>query len=270
MTKTRILCFTMLFAVGCGSTPKPSTYGGHARQAYQLGMEALADSNFIEAVQHFTSVKNKYPYSQYAALAELRIGDTYYAQDKFVESIGAYRTFVQRRPNHREVAYALWKIGESYFEQRPSNFFLFPPGYEKDRSATKDAVRSYRVFLKRFPKHEQSAAAKSKLKTCRGDLADYELYVAQFYLRQDRPRSAVGRLETLHRGFDDLPTKWRLASLMLIDVYLKLGERDKEGDVFIKDARQRASGVAERIIQKYPKSPAAVEAKRALKKLGPS
>ena len=124
-----------------------------------------------------------------AALAEVRIGDTYFQQDKYTEAIATYRAFTQRRPNHSEVPYAMFMIGEGYFEQQPSTFFLFPPSYEKDKGATRDAVRAYRAYLARFPDHEKAATAQKKLAECRAELAEFELYVARFYLKQDRPIS---------------------------------------------------------------------------------
>jgi outer membrane protein assembly factor BamD len=262
MTMRSIFVVVSIVLIGCGGAPKPTTYGGHAQQTYELGKAALEDGNYLDANQHFISVKNKYPYSQFAALAELRIGDGHYAQDKFVEAIGAYRAFVQRRPNNGEVAHALWRIGESYFQQRPSSFFLFPPGYEKDRSATKDAVRSYTDYLARFPKHTHVADAQTKLNLCRTALADYQLYVAKFYIGQERPRSAIGRLNTVFAGFEDVPVRWREASVLLLDIYVRLGGPKIKDP--IKNGWASADKVAHKIIAKFPKTDEAKIAKRAL------
>ncbi len=105
--------------------------------------------------------------------------------------------FMQGRPNHREVPYAMWRIGEANYEQIPSDFVLFPPAHEKDQAATKDALRAYERYARRFPKHDKIKSAQKRISECRGALADHEMYVARFYLRQDRPVSARGRLEGL-------------------------------------------------------------------------
>ncbi|MEE2757642.1 MAG: outer membrane protein assembly factor BamD [Myxococcota bacterium] len=251
----------------CGGGPKPSTYADHARYAYEQGLEALNDANYLEATEFFSSVKTKYPYSQYAALAEVRIGDTYFEQDQFVEAVGAYRTFIRRRPNHAEVGYAMWRIGESFFEQRPSEFFLLPPGYERDRSTTKDAVRAYRAFLLKFPKHKSALAASKKLKTCRENLADFELYVAGFYLRNERIRSAMGRLEDVVLNFDDVPSRWRKASLLLLDAYLTLGKAGSDGQIELKDGHIKARALVERISKKFPNTKFSRDAQQRLSRL---
>ncbi|MBV71712.1 MAG: hypothetical protein CMH52_10265 [Myxococcales bacterium] len=262
----RLMCaLVFLFSVvACGGGPKPSTYADHAKYTYEQGVDALNDANYIEATEFFSSVKTKYPYSQYAALAEVRIGDTYFEQDQYVEAIGAYRTFIRRRPNHGEVGYAMWRIGQAFFEQRPSDFFLLPPGYERDRSTTKDAVRAYRAFLLKFPKHKFAAAAAKKLKTCRENLADFELYVAGFYLRNDRVRSALGRLEDVVLNFDDVPSRWRKASRLLLDAYLTLGQPGQDGTIDLEDGQIKAKALVERISKKFPSSQLSRDAKKRL------
>ncbi len=258
--------FCLLGALTACQQRKPEqTYADRARYLYTQGVEALEDSNYIDAIKDFTEVKNKFPYSQYAALAELRVGDTYFDQDKFVEAVDSYRIFTRRRPNHAEVPYAMWRIGQSYDQQRPGDFFLFPPAYEKDRGTTKDAVRAYRAFLGRFPNDKRAAQASKRLLDCRAALADYELYVARLYLKQSRPVSARGRLETVHARFKDVPGRWRTGSLMLVRVYLALTKPDAEGEIPLSDGAGHAARVAQALVDAFPKSAEAAEARTVLK-----
>lgn len=212
-----LLCLT-----ACGAGPADRSYAGTARYRYEQGVEALADDDFIEALKHFTFVKNKFAYSKYAALAELGMANTYFAENKYLLAVDGYRTFIQGRPNHRQVPVAMWRIGESYFAQRPSGFFLFPPPYEKDMAATKDALRALTQYVERFPNHEKVKQAKARIAECRRALASFEMYVARFYLRQERPVSARGRLEVLVKDFRDVADLWASAAYRLIEVYLDL------------------------------------------------
>ncbi len=215
------------FLCACAGTPAPTGYSNTARHRYQLGLEALQDGDHLEAVKHLTYVKNKFAYSKYAALAELRIADSYFEQEKFIEAIDSYRLFMQGRPNHREVPFAMIRIAHANFEQRPSNFFLFPPSHEKDQAATRDALTAYRRYLQRFAEGEHAAVAKERVARCRGALADHELYVARFYLNDERPVSARGRLEGLVSGFSDAPEQWAEGAWLLVRVYADLGDKAK-------------------------------------------
>lgn len=256
LTAWTLLTALMLLATGCDRGPKPTTYADTARYSFQLGQEALDDGDYLEAIRHFTQVKNKYAYSKYAALAELRIADAYYNQDKFVEAIDGYRRFMNGRPNHREVPYAMWRIAASYYEQLPSDFFLFPPPYEKDLNSTRDALRALQAFIERFPEHEKVPAAKERILACRRALADHELYVADFYLLRDHPASARGRLETLVDEFEDVPDRWVRAAAQLMRVYQDLG------------LPAEAKATARRLIEKHPEADEAASARALLRQQG--
>ena len=227
----------LLFTSACGA-PVDRSYTQTAQYRYERGLEALESGDYLEAVKAFNLVKNKFAYSKFAALAELRVADTYFEQDKKVLAIDAYDAFVQRRPNHAQVPYAMWRIGESYFKQLPSDFFLLPPPHEKDQGTTRDALRAIRRYVERFPDDTHVPQANSRILQCRQSLADHELYVAGFYLKQNRPESAWGRLETVHQDFRDVPDRWQQASELLIEVYGTLGRTD--------DASRIAAALAEK------------------------
>src|SRR5512133_68371 len=124
---------------------KPKT----AEEIYERAVEDLKDRLYPEALSGFADVKAKYPYSKYAALADLRTGDTYFKSGKYAEAIDAYREFVKLHPNHEDVPYAMFSIGETYHEQLPSKFFLFPPAEEKDQGNTRLAINAYQELLDR-------------------------------------------------------------------------------------------------------------------------
>lgn len=246
------ICFAALF--GCGGTEKPTSYKDRAEFGYRSAQELLEDGSYIEALNGFNTVKNEFPYSPYAALAALGVGHVYFEEEKYVEAIDVYRLFVRSYPEHPEVATALFKEAKAFFEQRPSDFAIFPPSYERDRGPTSDTINALRRFLARFPKDKRVSDANNMLKVCRGSLADYELYVAKFYLNEDKPWSAQKRLETITKNFSDTPKQWREASVLLISTYLALTETLEEGIEPLSDGRLRARQVAEMLRKAYPQS----------------
>jgi outer membrane protein assembly factor BamD len=243
----------MLVLPACGPDVTDNSYTGTARRNYQQGMEAFEDEDFLEAVRLFSFVKNKFPYSKYAGLSELRIADSYYEQEKFAEAVQAYRTFVQGRPSHAEVPYAMWKVGSAFFEQLPSDFFILPPAHEKDQGATKDALRALSRYVERFPDHKHVPDAQAQIAICRGMLADHELYVAGFYLREERPEAARTRFQRVVSVYTDLPERWLDAAQQLLQLHIDSGEREA------------AVALARRVVETQPKSDLADEVRPLLK-----
>ena len=64
---------------GCAGSDeegKPVTYSLTAKQNYEKGLAELKDENYPEAQKYFQFVKQKFPFSKYAVLAELALADT--------------------------------------------------------------------------------------------------------------------------------------------------------------------------------------------------
>ena len=243
----------MLACVGCGEgggSGKAVSYRDTARANYQKGMGELRDENYPEAIKYFAFVKNKYPFSRFATLAELRAADAFFAQDKFLEAIDAYKLFMKFHPTHPQVldGYAAYRIAQSYVEQMPSDWFLVPPSYEKDQSATRDATRELKIFLRSYRKSKYLPKLKKLYRQAVRKLADHELYVAQFYLERDKPKATIMRLEAVLKRFPEAGVHPEVM-LLLGKTYLKLDKRGKARTTFAA------------LIQKYPDDHHAAKAK---------
>ena len=226
------------------------TYEKTAEGNYKKGMEELQDESYMEAAKYFLYVKNKYPFSRFSTLAELRLADTYFQDEKFLESIEAYRQFQKFHPSHPEVTtgYVAYRICYSFFRQIPDDWFLVPPGHEKDQSATKDALRELKGFMNTHEKSPHLADAKKLYRRAIRHIADHELYVARFYLGRDKPRATILRLEGVLKKYPDAGVDPEVM-LLLGKTYLKLEEKDNARSTFAS------------LIEKYPKDPYSEKAK---------
>ena len=205
---------------------KAEDYGDQVRKAWLEAEDALEDEDFVTAVRLYNVLRTRYPYSEFATLADLRIGDAYFQQEKYVTSVEQYRAFVKLHPDHPKVPYASWKIAQSFYEQMPKDVFFKPPGYERDLSRAKEAAREIEYFIKNFPTSQYTTEAETYLRRTRRRLADHEFYVATFYLEQQQPRAAALRLTTLLREYAGLGLDAQ-ALFLLSRAYLELGDVDK-------------------------------------------
>jgi outer membrane protein assembly factor BamD len=255
----RWLCFFILFSIGCGTTSghgQKVSYQDTARENYYRGVHELQDESYPEALNYFTFVKTKFPFSRFATLAELRMADTYYAQEKYLEAIDAYKLFLKFHPIHPDVqsGYVSYRICEANMKQMPSDWFLIPHSYEKDQAATKEALRELVSFLRTHNKSKYLSEVKKLYRECVRRLADHELYVARFYLDRKKPKAAIFRLETLLQQYPDAGMDPEVM-LLLGQTYMMMEKKDKAKETFAK------------LIEKYPKDAHSAKAKRFLKSI---
>ena len=85
---------------------EPATYGEAAAQAFAEAERAYGRKDYELARSRFSEVFQSYPFSQYAATAEFRIGDCYLAERLYVRAIEVYRRFVRIHPTNELVAEA--------------------------------------------------------------------------------------------------------------------------------------------------------------------
>src|SRR4051794_31483425 len=107
----RLALVLVLTASACATmagTPGEVTYAETAQENFKLGMEAFEDHNWTDASQYFEHVRTKYPYSQFAAVSELRIADTDFGQGHYAEAIDGYKNFIKFRPTHPDVDWAAY------------------------------------------------------------------------------------------------------------------------------------------------------------------
>lgn len=245
----------MVLGTGCASAltrEPPKT----AEEWYARALEDLEDGLYPEAVIGFSAVKNKFPYSKYAALAELRIADVQFERGRYVEAVDAFRNFLKFYPRHEKSSYAMYKIAAAYREQLPSDFWLLPPAEEKDQASTRLAISAYKDMLTRHPDAPESEQAREELDECRRMLADHEMYVAEFYFKRENWRAAAMRAEGLLADYGGLGLD---AQALLISARSRyeLAELDV------------ALQAAARLQNEFPESAEAGDAKDLIERIGP-
>ncbi len=204
---------------------KSVTYSLTAKQNYDKGLVELKDENYIEATKFLSFVKQKFPFSKYAVLAELALADTQFQRGNHQESIDAYKTFMRLHPTHEKVedGYVSFRICDGYYREMPDDWFLIPPAYEKDQSAVRDALRELSDFVDKFPDSKYLKEAVNFRREVMRRLIEHEVYVARFYLDRDQPKAAILRLENAIRRY---PDSGREAELLLTlgQTHLQMGD----------------------------------------------
>src|SRR5262245_21177061 len=185
---------TVASTLGSGEAP---TYGDNAATAYRAALDEFYDDDCFEAEPLLRNVRREFPYSRFAALAELRVADCHMRDAKYAEAIEAYNQFVRYRPSHPEVPYARFQAALANFQQIPDEWLLSPPSHERDQHYAQESLRLLRRFMLDYPEDALMPRASRMAQDALKLLAQHELYVAGFYFDRGNPRAAAGRLNTL-------------------------------------------------------------------------
>lgn len=193
---------------------------------YAEGERLLGKDRYAEAVERFRVLKSRYPYSKYAALATLKIGDAHYQEESYVEAAAAYKVFRELYPKHEQAAYALYRIGESYFNEVPSTV-------DRDLDSAHSAIDAYKQLVKDYPNYEKVKDAEKKAHDLTKKLAEKEDYVANFYWKRELYQAAAGRYAYIVENYGDFGMN-RDSLYRLAFCYERMGEYRKAADTLAR------------------------------------
>ena len=223
---TAFVLFFLLFiggSTGCGGCLFGEKRTETADELAEKGMEYFDDEDYFDALKAFTTLKERYPYSRYAILAELKVADAHFHRKEYAEAIAAYADFLQLHPKNDAIPYVLYQIGECYYKQLLSE--------DRDQTPTRRAITAFQRLLKEHPNSTYANTAKERIQDCRKLLAQHELYVAKFYFKSKLYEAALGRFEGLLASYKDvLPLNSRREVLnFVLACKEKLSEQLGEG-----------------------------------------
>lgn len=225
------------------------SYQETARQNFEEGEKAFEGKRYPEAIKFFEHVKNKFPYSKYASLADLRIADAHFAREKWLEAADAYRMFVRFHPRHEKAGFATFRVAHAYYNAMSKDVFFFPPTREMDQTSTRDAISAFDEYLARFPKGEHVEEARELRTKARTRLAEHDVYAAEFYAKRNKWQGAAWRYLRVADEYKETD--------LAAEALLKAAEIHAER----LDQQDEAKALYQRLVKDYPDTREAAEAK---------
>lgn len=167
-----------------------------AKDLAQDGVAEFDKGKYIQALKHFEQLKDWYPFSRYAILAELKIGDANYHLQRYPEAVAAYEEFEQLHPRNEAVPYVIYQIGRCYYEQIDT--------IDRDQTAAKKAIEVFQRLAQSYPDSPYTRQSVSHIITCYKKLAGHEFYVASFYFKDKRYKAALKRFKAVITKYPDV------------------------------------------------------------------
>jgi outer membrane protein assembly factor BamD len=230
-------------AGGCASS---SSFRRSADEWYELGQRELARGKYTRAEEAFSKFLEQYPQDKRRPEALMGLADAMYGDKRYEEAKFQYRRFLELFPVHPEAAKAQFNSALCSFQRMKD--------IDRDQSTTHEAVQEFQRLIQSYPRSSYVDDAKEKLAESRERLAAYELYVGRYYYKQGAYPAAIGRFAGLLKTYPEVAIADE-ALFLLGSAYAR------------NDNPQDASSVFDELVQRYPQSRYANQAKSRLASL---
>jgi outer membrane protein assembly factor BamD len=191
-----LLLFGALALEGCslfrGSKEEEKT----PAQLMSEGLENLEKGYYEASAEAFQKVKDRYPYSEQAVMAELKMADALYKKGQFEEAYSGYMDFEKLHPKNPNLPYVLYQKGMCHYERVSS--------IDRDPAPAVQAKEEFERLVKKYPKDVYARKALLKIRACYIQIAQHELYVARFYFNRGYYRAAMGRYMDVLQNYPDV------------------------------------------------------------------
>lgn len=189
-----LVCFSFLI-MGCSLFEESGNMEKSADQLVSEGSAAFMAKDYKTAKKAYSDLKDWYPFSRYASLAELKIADSHFHLEEYPEAILAYEEFEKMHPRNEAVPYVIYQIGLSWFNQLDT--------IDRDHTPAQKALTQFNRLREQFPTSEYAEKTEEKLAKCISHMSGHELYVADFYMRTKKYKAALKRYEYLVEHYPD-------------------------------------------------------------------
>lgn len=227
------------FIYSCASTDKKIET---AEEAFNVAKELETANKFLSAIQRYTDVKNKFPYSSFAVESELAIANIHFQNSEYPEAQVSYQNFKELHPKHAKIDFVVFRIGMSYFSQLPETI-------DRDIVLANDAIYSFNELIKKFPNSAYFIEAQENRRKAFTMLNEKELYIADFYFKQEHYDSALLRYVSSYKKYPDFGNQPR-SLLGAIKSSVKLADAENQ------------KTYTDLLLSKFPDSVEAKELKR--------
>jgi len=160
------------------------------------GIDHYDAGSYKKAIESFEQLRDWYPFSKYAILAELKIADSHYHLKQYEDAIFAYEVFENLHPRNEAIPYVVYQIGMSYFDQIGT--------VDRDQTSAQNALKTFSRLVQQHPNSSYARKADSHIKVCLKSLAGHDYYVGLFYYKGKHYKAALKRFESIITQYPDV------------------------------------------------------------------
>ncbi len=189
-----IVSCLIISASGCSKKPKPDERGH--KELLEEALHDLSRSNLPRAIVILQTIKDRYPYTDSANIAALKLADSYYEISEYDAAYDLYDEFERYHPKDSNLPYIKYKKGMCHFTQIR--------GFDRDQTHTLKAKEEFEKLITQIPDNQYTVKARRYLRECLLKLAQFEIYTGNYYYRLKMYASALKRYTYAIENYPDV------------------------------------------------------------------
>jgi outer membrane protein assembly factor BamD len=199
----------LVTAGGCGILPEvqDETKDWSADRLYSEARSSLSAGSYGEAIKYYEKLEARYPFGKYAQQAQLEIAYAYYQDEEPDAALAALDRFIKLNPRHPNVDYAYYLKGVVNFNRGQGLVERYLPQdpAERDPGAGLAAFEDFSELVRLYPDSSYAGDARQRMLYLRNNLAEYEVRVADYYMRREAYVAAANRARYVVENYDRTP-----------------------------------------------------------------
>jgi len=208
----------------CGATQAEKDAATPVEKLYADAMEDVSSGNYDRAIKSLDRIEGKAAGSILAQQAQLELGYLYWKTADKVNALATIDRFIKLHPSSPALDYALYLRGIVNFND-DLGWLGSLTGQnlsERDQAAARESYQSFKQLSEQFPDSRYTADARLRMDFTVNMLAEYEVHVANYYMRRQAYVAAANRAKESVLEFPQTASTPEALAIM-VSAYDKLG-----------------------------------------------
>lgn len=221
----RLAPFVLAAALAaCASSESEKAAATPVEKLYADAMEDVESANYDKAIKELDRIEGKAAGSILAQQAQLELAYLYWKTADKTQALSTLDRFIKLHPSSPALDYALYLRGIVNFND-DLGWLSSLSGqqlYERDQAAARESYQSFKQLTEQFPASKYSDDARQRMDFTVNMLAEYEVKVAEYYMRRTAYVAAANRAKESVIEFPQTSSTPEALSIM-VEAYDKLG-----------------------------------------------
>ncbi len=176
-------------------------------QLYNLATQRLQNGNYDNAEKLYERLIARFPYGSYNEQAQIDLAYAYYKDDKPDEAYSAINRFIKTYPAQKHIDYAYYLRGLINFDRTGTMLERLSQrsSSRRDQGYALQSFDDFSQLVRRFPTSRYAADGRERMIWLRNGLAQTELNVAEYYLRNKAYVASANRAEYIVEHYQRSP-----------------------------------------------------------------